>query len=399
MPRNLSAAANAYTGPMLWVAELTLRSGAKKYFAEDAVTVGGNSYQPYLRVAGGPRFTRTLQADFGELELLNTDLVVGALLQTEDFEGALCELKQYLRGIEEAVLILRGRLTEQEETDQGVKFRLVSELDPAQLSLHAREYAQLCTWRFRQKPCGYLEASMPTSFSASLVEQAADIFSAQTIGTSTLTMVVNEHADRIVVLTAGTGRGQKRRIRSNTATTLTLYHPWTTTPDSTSKFAVYAAAGVGAPFGAGAPKLLFTSTSAQVSAVASAALAGARTIGSLGLGMVAGEHAGDMVRIILGAGAGQQRKIKTNTATQVTLDDAEPDFSPLPDITSTFIVLYARCPKDFPSCEDRARTQAFNAFPTLLPILNRIYGGRFGTGLFDEGDLGAGRGRILAPLL
>ena len=93
MPRNLSTAAKAYTGPVTWLAEVTTGGGAKHYFAEDKVVFGGNVYQPYLRIAQGPRFNRSLQADYGEIELLNADLYVSGLLQTESFEGALCELK------------------------------------------------------------------------------------------------------------------------------------------------------------------------------------------------------------------------------------------------------------------------------------------------------------------
>ncbi|MCH8990512.1 MAG: DUF2163 domain-containing protein, partial [Acidobacteria bacterium] len=180
MPRNLSAAANNYTGPILWLAEITTRKGNKHYFAEDRVLFGGITYQPYLRVTEGPRFTRSLRADAAEIELLNADLFVGALLQQEGFEGALCDLQQFFLGIEQAVLVFRGRLTEQEEIDQAVRFRLVSELDPAQLSVHARLYAQLCTWRFRQKPCGYLPDQI--SVTENLAERTADIFSAATIG-------------------------------------------------------------------------------------------------------------------------------------------------------------------------------------------------------------------------
>ncbi|MFQ5723597.1 MAG: hypothetical protein ACE5G6_03820 [Terriglobia bacterium] len=385
MPRNLSTAAKSYAGPMLWLAEVTTPSGATHYFAEDAVTVAGNPYLPYLRLTTGPRFTRSLQADFGTLELLNTDLVVGSILQSEEFEGALCELKQLLLGLGDTVFILRGRLTEQEETDRGVSFRLVSDFDPAQLELHARFYAQLCTWRFRKPPCGYLPDQ--ATLTQHLDERAADIFSDSTIGDSTLAMTVDEHQDRVVVLTAGTGRGQKRRIRSNTLTTFSLYHKWNTTPDATTKFDVW-------EFQNGAPKLL-TTAAAQGEFLQTADIATARTLGNSALAMAPDEHRGDLVRITAGTGAAQQRKIKTNDATTLTIEDDEPDFNPAPDSTSTWAVFYARCPKDFaPSCEDRARTEAFNGFPTLVPIVRRIFEFPFG-GLPDLGRLDPrGRGPL-----
>ncbi|HXE75312.1 MAG TPA: hypothetical protein VNN18_06735 [Candidatus Xenobia bacterium] len=359
MPRNLSAAAKTYTGPIVWLAQITTGAGATYYFAEDNVLFSGNLYQPYLRLTQGPRLSRRLQADSGEIELLNADLAVSALLEAEAFEGALCELKQLLLGIDEAVLILRGRLTEQQETDTGVSFRLVSELDPGQIELHARAYAQLCTWRFAKPPCGYDPAA--ATLTEHLSEQSADIFSAVTIGLSTLNMTVDTHKGRVAVLTAGTGRGQKRCIRANTATTLVLHHPWATLPDATSKFAVYS-------FTAGAPKLLFRAASAVFTGQASAATA--RELTDSSLAMTPNEHRGDWLRILAGAGALQQRRIGANTATTLTIDATEPDFNPAPDTTSQFGVFYRTCPKDYaPSCEERARTEAFNGFPTLVPLV------------------------------
>lgn len=389
MPRNLSTTAKAYTGPMLWLLELTTPAGNAYFFAEDAVNFAGQSYLPYLALTSGPRSNRSLQPDDAEVTLLNADLAVGALLAADPFEGALCELSQLLLGLEQKVLILRGRLTEQEETDLGVKFRLVSELDPAQIDLPARLYSQLCTWRFRQPPCGYLPDQQ--TLALMLAEQAADVFSATTIGNTALGMTVNEHRDRLVVLTAGTGRGQKRVIDSNSATTLTLRGQWATTPDATSRFKVYSVS-------AGAPKVLFQAGTGVLEQPAD--IFSARTIGASALLMTTDEHADALVVIAAGAGAGQQREIGSNSAATLTLDDAEPDFNPLPDATSVFRVAFRSCPKDFaPSCEDRGRTQSFNGFPTLVPLSRRNFGGRFGPGgLPGGGGFGeAGRGRGHGP--
>jgi hypothetical protein len=49
---------------------------------------------------------------------------------------------------------------------------------------------------------------------------------------------VNAYAAKAVVITAGTGSGQARRIVSNTATVLTVDTAWTTNPDATSVYAV-----------------------------------------------------------------------------------------------------------------------------------------------------------------
>ena len=356
---------------MLWLADIFPRDGAPQYFAEDAVRFAGHDYLPFLRLLSGPRLTRTLQADAAELEFLNADPAAG--LAPDGYEGALCELRQLLLGLDEAVLIFRGRLTEQEETDAGLRFRLVSELDPAHTDVHARRYAQLCTWQFnrpgRATLCGYSPLAAGDVTESSLGERTANIFSADTIGASTLSEAVDAHANRIVVITAGTGRGQKRRIRSNTATTFTLYHPWATTPSGTSKFRI-----VTLP--KGAPQLLKISASAKLESLATAAAA--RSLTDTTLAMATDEFKGELLYIVTGAAAGQSRKIGANTSTQLTLDADEPDFSPVPNPGDKFRVLYRTCPKDFaPSCEDRARTQSFDGFPTLVPLLRRNFGGVF----------------------
>jgi len=375
MPRGLSVAAKNYTGPMLWLADVTARLGTKSYFAEDQVSFAGNTYLPYLRLLGGPRFTRTLAADAAEIELLNAD-PSASQFASQPLEGALCELRQLLLGLEVAVLIFRGRLTEQEETDAGLRFRLVSELDPAHTNVHARRYAQLCTWQFnrpgRATLCGYSPLATGDVSESSLGERTANIFSADTIGNSALSEAVDAHANRIAVITAGTGRGQKRRIRSNTATTFTLYHPWQTTPDGTSKFRIFT-------LPKGAPRLLVTSTSGFLERTATAAAA--RSVTDTGLAMTTDEFKDELLLLVNGVAAGQSRKIGGDTATQITLDAAEADFSPAPAAGDKFRVLYRSCPKDFaPSCEERARTQAFDGFPTLVPLLRRNFGGVFAPG-------------------
>lgn len=49
---------------------------------------------------------------------------------------------------------------------------------------------------------------------------------------------VNAFVDKVVIITAGTGAGQIRKISSNTATELTISAAWTTTPDGTSQYVI-----------------------------------------------------------------------------------------------------------------------------------------------------------------
>src|SRR5579883_2155580 len=69
-------------------------------------------------------------------------------------------------------------------------------------------------------------------------ENAANVFSATTIGNNTLGMLANDFVGAVARITRGTGAPQERQIVSNDATTITVSPPWTVTPDSTSYFAV-----------------------------------------------------------------------------------------------------------------------------------------------------------------
>ena len=49
---------------------------------------------------------------------------------------------------------------------------------------------------------------------------------------------VDEHIGRVVVITGGTGSGQKRRITDNDATVLTVESAWTTNPSTDSTYEI-----------------------------------------------------------------------------------------------------------------------------------------------------------------
>jgi hypothetical protein len=348
-----------------------IRAGPS-YFWNGAgtVSINGKTYLPYLRINSGFRRTRSIQVDSGEIELDNTDLYIQTLLDSVDFDGAACTVYQYLFNIQESILIMTGRLGEQVKTLETLYWRLVNEFDPSQTDVLGMQFAALCSWRFAKPMCGYANESIAVT--ENLAEQTADIYTASTIGKAALTMTTNEHADRIALITIGTGQGQARRIRSNTATTLSLYQPWTTTPGATSKFRVVSATY-------GVPKQLFTATTAVT--IATADVFTSRTIGYSGLAMTTNEHistgedaVAGLVRIVAGTGIGQERKIKGNTATTITIADDDAAFSPVPDATSQFRVLYLRCPKDVGSaCEQRGRTHRFSGAPTVTPELTNIY--------------------------
>lgn len=146
---------------------------------------------------------------------------------------------------------------------------------------------------------------------AVLPNTTADIFSATTIGNSTLAMTANEHVGRQAQIVSGTGSGQTRTITANDATTLTVTPAWSTTPDATSVFRI----------------LSFDDQTATVFS--------ANTIGTSTLTLTANEHNGRVVEIISGTGQGQARGITANDATTFTVS---PDWTTPPDGTSVYRV-------------------------------------------------------------
>jgi Putative phage tail protein len=68
--------------------------------------------------------------------------------------------------------------------------------------------------------------------------EQVSIYSATTVGNSTLNMTVNLYNGATARITQGAGAGQEQTIASNTATTLTLTTPWSIPPDTTSFFLI-----------------------------------------------------------------------------------------------------------------------------------------------------------------
>ena len=158
MSRGLSAAAKAYSGPIFWLAAITSAEGTTYYYWDgpDTRTIGGHSYSPYLRIIGGFRHTRSLQVDAGEIELDNTDLTMESLvLNTATFDGAVCLISQYLFSIDTEVLIMRGRLSDQERRQEGIGYRVVADFEPAAQNGMPNLYSAMCRWRFKGAACGY----------------------------------------------------------------------------------------------------------------------------------------------------------------------------------------------------------------------------------------------------
>src|SRR5580700_3117771 len=110
--------------------------------------------------------------------------------------------------------IATGQTIAAQFSDTGLTDQLVAPPDPN--FDHANFY-----WRMEAQP-----------------ESAAAIFSATTVGNSTLQMAANSYLGMTVRITRGTGTGQEASISSNSATTVTLTSAWVVEPDATSFFVV-----------------------------------------------------------------------------------------------------------------------------------------------------------------
>ncbi|HWQ03253.1 MAG TPA: hypothetical protein VNL38_02130 [Candidatus Nitrosotenuis sp.] len=364
MGRGLTTAQKNYTGPMWWAAEFTLRSGAIQRFCEGEVLWSGNSYLPYLLPPENvllPLDAETLET--ASLTLSNADRAVGALISAETFRDADVVLKQLLLGINSEITILRGRVVEQGPVGDVVNFTVNGRWRIGEVALHARNFGPLCGHRFAAGGCGYRQAT--ATWAVTVAERTASSIEANGITDSTAAWSVDAYKDLWCFVREGTtGKGQVRRIASNTATALTFYQPWVTAPSGTVKFEILT-------FTDGAPAPLLTSTTARLERTATGGAAS--YIEDTALSMTTDEHAGRWVRITAGTGSGQLKKIASNSATRLTLASGY-TFSPAPSTDSVFRVLYAKCNLDFyQSCEERARSHEYSGFPTLTQIVKQNF--------------------------
>lgn len=137
--------------------------------------------------------------------------------------------------------------------------------------------------------------------------------SATTLTDSSKAWAVDAWVGYSLYITAGTGAGQQRVVRSNTATVLTLSTAWTTNPDATSLYAVVDAPAAQRIATAGANATLTDSTQAWT----------------------ANQWSGWTLYIVAGTGAGQQRDITSNTGTVLTVVS---NWATNPNATSVYAI-------------------------------------------------------------
>lgn len=384
MTRGLSAAILADIGPWFWLAAIVTTAGDELFFwsGPDTRTIGSDEYLPYLRISTGFRHTRSLQGNTGEIELINTDLYIQTILDSYAIEGAKCTIYKYFMTAGAAAFIFSGILRGQSMNSERAKYSIRPAFNPSNINAIGFEYANTCQWRFGGGSVGRCQYEHSKIFGHSITvsELTADIYTVNTIGNSGASWTPSNYMDDLVFITDGTGEGQLRRIKDNTATTVTVYHDFETTPSSDSKFIIFSSAITPN----GVPKQITTSGISPFSATAD--IATTRTIGNSGMSWTTDEHASDGDIETAGVVYVNNRvaKIKSNTATTLTLADDEADFDPVPTGYS-FSIHYYKCPKDVIGCEQRGQTHRFGGFPTLtrsiafnyipitIPLINSPY--------------------------
>jgi hypothetical protein len=371
MTRGLTAAQKTYTGPIFWTAIVRDKDWNYYYFwnGSKTKTIDEHSYLPYLQINSGFRRTKTLQVDSSDIAFDNTDLYMQALVQSVDFTDSLCIVSLYQFGLNSLVEIFRGRLANEQIDQSAVTYSLKQDFQPSEINL-LLSYSTSCKWRFGAEACGYSNMySLPVE---RLAQTITTDYGNYFIENSSLSMTEDVHNERFVIIDAGTGRGQVRRIKNNTTTRIEIYQPWSINPDGTSYFRVITRS-------LGVPKQLYTATSSVFSAEINKGTFTTRSVGSDNLVMTANEHASvsnddaGVLRIEASIGHEPQlRRIKSNTDTTITIADDEPDLEfPLGD---NFMVFYYSCPKDIQSaCENRGFTYRFPGAPSLTPDVSRLY--------------------------
>jgi hypothetical protein len=330
------------------------------------LTGAAQQFKPWIKSVGDFTFTRSLRADAGEFTIQNLsgnliDREVAALIKAGEFTGAYCIYRRHYLPADQDAFEFHGFLSELMDVNvEEVTFRLLQLFQPNELSAFDGRYTRPCRWRFQSAQCGYRRGELFVPLTT------ADIFSASTIGNSSLTLVPDLYKDEVVTILAGTGNGQERYISTHTATTFTLKSNWTTTPDATSQFIAT---------GPGTMKV-----SPQLADIYSST-----TIGKTGLGRTVDEDKDELVAILSGTGAGQRRRITTNSATTYTVS---PAWTTTPDATSRFIVIYRLCAKDRASCVTRGVVERFSGIIHLQPQISQVTTPQAATGAG-----GGGRGR------
>ena len=138
---------------------LSFTAGATNYyFAEDQVVFQGNTYKPHLILESPIRYSQRLQLEPVQVRLQNIDLQTASLLKTQqtNLQGVEATVQRLFLPVNEAVILLRGRIGEVELDERTAGLTLEGDLDPTASRIPARKYSPACAWDFKDSNCGYV---------------------------------------------------------------------------------------------------------------------------------------------------------------------------------------------------------------------------------------------------
>jgi len=110
---------------------------------------------------------------------------------------------------------------------------------PIKVSIGAGTFSEALELSGKQMASSDAEIIIEGTLTEEESEVTADIFSTTTIGKVGSGWTPSDYVGMLVKITSGTGAGQEKIIVDNTADTLSVAYLWETTPDGTSKFAIY----------------------------------------------------------------------------------------------------------------------------------------------------------------
>lgn len=363
--------------------EIERSDGQRFFWATHEISVvslmtgASQQFSPWIEEIGDYTRTRSVRTDAGEFKVQNLsgntiERDVAKAVRAATFEGAYVIVRRHYVPHDADAFTLHGRLRLVEVNERSATFRMTQLFALSELQTHESRMTRPCRFTYNSAACGHRRGELFVPLTT------ADIFSASTIGRAGAGLEPDLYRDELVMILEGTGAGQERRITSHTDT-FNVTPNWTTNPDGTSKYIV---TGPGA--------MLVSTTLADIF--------GATTIGKAGAGWGVNAYAGQRVVVISGTGAGQKRKIASNTADTLTVTRA---WDTAPDGTSRFMVMHHECARDRASCVDRGVIERFSGLIHLSAQVTAAVGepgvrpgqgggGGGGGGRFDDGD-GLGR--------
>lgn len=162
MPRTLSSAIQAQIAlPSSYVVHLLTFAvnGTHYYFGEELIhNFLSATWLAHLLLDSPITYNQTLQAKPATVKLQNVSLEMAAILKTlqSDIQGVEATLYRFWPAVNDYIELLDGIITQMNVDENTVALTIDSDLDPTSSQVPKRNFSQLCTWKFKDPNCGYV---------------------------------------------------------------------------------------------------------------------------------------------------------------------------------------------------------------------------------------------------